>query len=684
MIIKKTITRTFSKKIGILPAVAITVILSLLIAHGEPALAALEKTILINSQAYSLHLESNKDLLIRMENYQPRATATHYKGFVMGVEDSWARLSEVNGAWQGMVSLYGELHLISPPLNTQQSYRFPKSLVARQLNQIDAPGLCGVTRELGRVTQHTEPAHSPFSLQQRDDTALCTDETNVDGVCLITKLQLAFDYLFQQAFPDSYQSQALSLVNMLDGYYRNDVNIVFEAISTEFPDTQYFTANTDAYELIREIRSKMSAGTISFAADRRSLLHFISGRDFNGNILGLAYTGGVCSNGGYNVALTQLTSNNIAYTALIAAHELGHNLGAAHDSSSNECSWGYIMGPSISFSSPPTEFSSCSDSEIHSTISALPDPDLCFKYPVNLSITANSSNAATAPIFTEITSNYLVDIEYHHQSLETFSISGSVNVDQGTVSSAQLDGTTCDIAANNLSFTCTGNMLATSPLALDVSTVPNATTLIITTSIDITSSTTVTDMATTDNQLEETLVITSTGPGNPSSIDALPLDGKVLLSWTDNASNEQGFRIDRRLSTDASWTTIDNALQKNSTEYLDDTVTGSATYYYRVYAVNDTGLSLPSAITAATAVSNDNSGGGSDSDSSTSATIGSNGGTVTGSSSGSSGGSMGWLSLLSFLLFCPRLLLCPQIFTPQGLKKILGYLYLQTAIKSPT
>ncbi len=71
---------------------------------------------------------------------------------------------------------------------------------------------------------------------------------------------------------------------------------------------------------------------------------------------------------------------------------------------------------------------------------------------------------------------------------------------------------------------------------------------------------------------------------------------RVDLAWTDNASNETGFSIQRRAGgTTAAWATIGTVVP-NVRSYMDFTAGASPVYDYRVVAYNQAGDALPSNI----------------------------------------------------------------------------------------
>jgi hypothetical protein len=74
----------------------------------------------------------------------------------------------------------------------------------------------------------------------------------------------------------------------------------------------------------------------------------------------------------------------------------------------------------------------------------------------------------------------------------------------------------------------------------------------------------------------------------PTNLTAgAPSAGWVALSWTDNTTNETGFKIERKLSTETSFTSIGTAV-KDAITYWDNTILPNKSYDYRIKAYNDT------------------------------------------------------------------------------------------------
>jgi titin len=65
--------------------------------------------------------------------------------------------------------------------------------------------------------------------------------------------------------------------------------------------------------------------------------------------------------------------------------------------------------------------------------------------------------------------------------------------------------------------------------------------------------------------------------------------GQVTLKWKDNANSETGFQVER--STDGTVFTVIATTAANTTNYKAAKAKAGQTYYYRVAAKNNVGLS---------------------------------------------------------------------------------------------
>jgi chitodextrinase len=88
-------------------------------------------------------------------------------------------------------------------------------------------------------------------------------------------------------------------------------------------------------------------------------------------------------------------------------------------------------------------------------------------------------------------------------------------------------------------------------------------------------------------------------PPAPTNFIAAGGPLRADLSWTDNSTNETGFKIERSLTAGSGFTQI-ATVGSNITSYRNSGLTAYTTYYYRVYAYNINGNSGYSNIDSAT------------------------------------------------------------------------------------
>lgn len=89
-------------------------------------------------------------------------------------------------------------------------------------------------------------------------------------------------------------------------------------------------------------------------------------------------------------------------------------------------------------------------------------------------------------------------------------------------------------------------------------------------------------------------------PVEPSDLVATASASDAIdLSWTDQADNEAGFRLERRQGTSGNFNII-ATLAPNTEQYSDDALQAETQYCYRIYAFNDDGNSDLSNIACAT------------------------------------------------------------------------------------
>lgn len=78
-------------------------------------------------------------------------------------------------------------------------------------------------------------------------------------------------------------------------------------------------------------------------------------------------------------------------------------------------------------------------------------------------------------------------------------------------------------------------------------------------------------------------------PVNPvSNLSASMVNARVVLTWTDNATNEMGYFIERSVTSDSSGFTFIGGVAPNMTSFTDVSAPSLATVYYRIRPSNST------------------------------------------------------------------------------------------------
>jgi hypothetical protein len=569
---------------------------------SAPAFADVAVTVSIDGAAYPAQLRENTELLSRIRAVRS-AHAVHYEGELTGVADSWIRVSNIRGHWQGVVSRDGSRFVIDSRARTAGGALV---LDAQSPTDIMGPSYCATESP----AMSTAPLAAELSSGTADATLpLLPCQSTVDGVCLLAELDIAFDLLFQSHYGADAQNQAAALLNIVDGFYRNDMNIQFDAISMTFLTTDLFSTTTDSNAFLTDISTKKNAGQVPFVTNPRAILHVVTGRDFDSSTVGIANVGSLCSPTD-NTGTSQIASNSIALTALVAAHEIGHNFGASHDGTgSNTCSaTQFVMAATLNPNA--THFSTCSITEMTTKVNSLSVPTACLEYPVDAALAAHPGNPTTANANENFTLGY--DLTHPCVASATLTVAGSFAAAGGTFVGATLNGNACSVAGDGQTYSCTttcsaGDQGTATDLIQASARIAGGTSMNVRATVAASAVGGVKDIDASNNTVAS-IVSTSTAPLAPSGLTATVSGATVNLAWQDNSPNEDGFRVERRVGSGA-WSLLATTAA-NATAYADTTAASGTTYEYRVSAFGPGGTSSPSASATAAIAGAPAAGGG--------------------------------------------------------------------------
>lgn len=306
----------------------------------------------INSVTFEFDLTENKRLTSELQNAPQNAEFTLYRGTLRGAENSWARFSLNNGKVSGAYFDGTDLFFVSQPEAVENElagnilqFRPADSLVVYNANDVVHSGVCA-------LEDHS--TDSEFNYQRYSEQL---DDMTSSAAASVLQVSIVADLPFAGGTSASEQADAvtemLTEMNIVDGIFSGQLGLEISVVSTEvFDDHSAIPANmTDAEELIFQYRTYVRNET-----SNPGVSHLFTGKNLDSNTIGIAFVGAVC--GSSAVGVTQRFNTR---TALVAAHEIGHNMGAQHDGDSRFACAGvgntFLMNPSINGSD---QFSDCS------------------------------------------------------------------------------------------------------------------------------------------------------------------------------------------------------------------------------------------------------------------------------------------------------------------------------------
>ena len=333
-------------------------------ALERPAQAALEFDAF--GQRFKLELERN----VRVDHQLSRG-ASAYRGALEQNPRSWVRLTDTNGRIDALIWNGAELYVIAPGSDTADALVPPLAspdghLIFRLSDTlIESPAAACAT---GAADSGQELRGDVVYAGLVEELAAATLAAGSSDATRQLHLSVIADSLFRDyaGSEQNARDDIAARLNNVDGIFTSQLDLRLELASLEVHDgrSDPLSTTTSPSLLLRELgqlRRRDAALRVT------GLTHLFTGRDFDGDAVGVAYIDAVCDPQ-LGAAITELRGRTTFFESLIAAHEIGHNLGAPHDGEEGPClttPQSFLMAPRINGNDA---FSSCSLREMESRL----------------------------------------------------------------------------------------------------------------------------------------------------------------------------------------------------------------------------------------------------------------------------------------------------------------------------
>jgi hypothetical protein len=344
------------------------------IQYAEPVVLAMKSGAAqfdAYGRRFALTLIDNERVLSKLsaERRQQLSAYRMLRGSLEGAPGSWVRLTEFKGALEGAIwdghDLYTvtRYELIAPYLTTPIDAATGQTVVYRLSDSHDI-----LPRDFCGLGDDAAMAKASNGLEQYE-TVVRALEGSVITPQLTSQVEISLiaDSDFQSAEGGDPTAALLTRLNIVEGIFSEQVGLLVLAT-----DVRLISASNDPFKATKGSTLLEQLGAYRRATPEvraRGLAHLVTGKDLDGTTAGIAYVRTVCEvETGVSISSR---SFGATISALVMAHELGHNFGAEHDgeagTSCASVTGGFIMSPSVSGYST---FSQCSIDRMQSALAS--------------------------------------------------------------------------------------------------------------------------------------------------------------------------------------------------------------------------------------------------------------------------------------------------------------------------
>ena len=322
---------------------------------------------------FDLELQPNERLLSKLSAAEKATLQRYpiYRGRLQGAPDSWVRLTRVGRDVHGMIWDGSQLYFIEPAPAVERfmlarGQLAPAATAIYRLSDTESDlgtEFCKVVTPEGEAPALA--AYQSLVSELRQDAALAAVPT--------AEMQIAVlgDFEFTTDHPGDAEATALTRINNVDGIFSDQVGVQLTVSTLRvFPTaTDPFTSTTVPDTLLDELGTYKSNAANGIRGT--GVAHLMTGRNLDGQTVGIAFTNSICGTRfGASLSMGGNEIGNMS-AVLVAAHEIGHNFGAPHDteagSACQSAPAGFLMEPRVNGSN---QFSSCSLMQMQPEIEA--------------------------------------------------------------------------------------------------------------------------------------------------------------------------------------------------------------------------------------------------------------------------------------------------------------------------
>jgi len=275
-----------------------------------------------------------------------------YSGYVNGEPNSWARVVLSSNDVSGVVMRNGvQYRLHTEDLIGTLDYYQPKNRAGVDVK------MSGSEQVLPLLLDTLPTPLEVSNKSNRSTPRASAKSTDVE----VVPMSIVIDSQYNRYYNGQAIIHAINGLNVADAIYRSlglTIRLNELVVHDESVNDAMSIGPATLEEMLRNFREyRMNRKTL-FADS--GLVYLFTGNQKTDITLGLAWIDTACRSDGYDVGVTTPSS----FTDVLLTHELGHSLGAKHDTDT-ACSaqTGFLMSPRIS-GSTDTAMSSCSQSSI--------------------------------------------------------------------------------------------------------------------------------------------------------------------------------------------------------------------------------------------------------------------------------------------------------------------------------